>query len=80
MSKIKFQKIISFLLVILLSILLMGGVLGIVLIIATQHYGIWSNLASFSLFLVLIIGILQIAQQNINKLKKKEKENKDNEI
>jgi len=78
MSKIKFQKIISFLLVILLSVLLISGVLAIVLIIATQYYGVWSNLAGFSFFLVIIIGILQTAQQNINKLKKKEK-NKDND-
>ena len=69
----KFQKIISFLLLLLLTILLMGGVLGIVLIVATQHYGLWSNLAGFSFFLVIIIGILQIAQQNINKLKKKKR-------
>ena len=66
----KIQKIISFLLLILLTILLMGGVLGIVLIIATQYYGIWSNLAGFSFFLIIIIGILQIAQQNIKRLKK----------
>ena len=79
MNIMKFKKIISFLLLILLITLLMGGILGIVLIVAMQHYGPWSNLAGFSLFLVIIIGILLTAQQNINELKKEEKENKDNE-
>jgi len=79
MNIMRFKKIISFLLLILLITLLMGGILAIVLIIATQYYGPWSNLAGFSFFLVVIIGILLTAQQNINELKKEEKENKDNE-